>query len=393
MRPRLNNTEHSVESSLLSWVSPLQDRPSGGGTYAVNYQASRALEFHYCIDRKPPIPIQARRVDAWISRIRRRLLKLPGSFPVFSDVRLRRNGMAVSRCLSERSPFVFFKGTTNWSLWKPDRAFACYTDVSFPTFFQNTFDSSDFCRDDIFRICGAERGFLDRADAVFFESHWGLEETRRIHGLEGRNFVYAGRGGNLPIPEADEWDGRSLRLVTMAKHFRQKGGDYVLDAFRRLKSDFPLLSWSILGGEPDFDWKQEPGATYEGFLNPDRPSDLGRMQEILRDAFLLLHPTREDTNPLVITEAAYFGCPSVSVRKFAIPELIRDGETGLLIDAPVATESLIDAIQTLLEEREYYLEMRRQARAFALANFTWDQVGERMAARIHEILERRLSQS
>ena len=377
-------SEHSNE---IAWISNLPLRSFGGGTYAVNYHCSRSLSDCFRIDYRDPIEIRADPVVAWTSRIRRRLLQQPGRFPVFAKRRLEANAKRIGKSLRPEHSPAFFKGITPWSAWQPDRPFFCYTDIAFHTFFHNTFDPSDFIEDDIQRILDAERSFLETADAVFFESQWGLEETCRAYNLTGENFIYAGRGGNLPIPEADVWDGKSLALVTMAKHFRQKGGDLVLEAYRSLKRDYPGLTWHILGGEPDFDWRATEGVLYEGFLNPDHPQDLERMQAILGNTFLLLHPTREDTNPLVITEAACFGCPAISVRKFAIPELIQDGETGILVEAPATPEALSRAVRELLDNPERYREMRHRARDFAITHFTWDQVAERMASRIREILD------
>jgi glycosyltransferase involved in cell wall biosynthesis len=83
-----------------------------------------------------------------------------------------------------------------------------------------------------------------------------------------------------------------------------------------------------------------------------------------------------------VTEAAYFGCPSISVNRFALPELVLDGKTGLLLEPPVTAENLATAIESLLKDRERYLEMRRQAREYAMEHFQWDRIGDVMAATI-----------
>jgi glycosyltransferase involved in cell wall biosynthesis len=179
------------------------------------------------------------------------------------------------------------------------------------------------------------------------------------------------------------WDGKSLELVTVAMNFKQKGGDVVYDAYRTLKRDFPSLSWRIIGGSPPPDIRSQPGILFEGELDPEKPNEKKRFEEILANAFLLVHPTREDTSPLVITEAAYFGCPAISVNRFAISELVADGMTGMLIDSPDPNQ-IVTAVGHLLQNRAKYLEMRRSARAYALTNFTWAGVGDRISERIRE---------
>jgi glycosyltransferase involved in cell wall biosynthesis len=374
-------------NTRIAWISNLPLTPAGGGTLAVNFQAHEALGRLFTIVDTAPIPIRADRFPALVSKVRRRILHLPGSFPVFSRSRLEANAREIEDRLTSGTDLVFFKGVTPWIAWKPDRPYVTYTDIAFATFFENTFEQRDFHRADIERILDAERTFLEGAAAVFFESQWGLEKTKAAYDLSGSNFICAGRGGNLPVPDHDRWDGRSRRIVTMAKHFRQKGGDLVLEAYRTLKPEFPELSWSILGGEPDFDWKGVEGVTWEGFLNPADPAGLARMLSLLGNAWLLLHPTREDTNPLVITEAAAFGCPCVSVRKFAIPELVKDGETGILLKVPFSAETLAEKIRGLLRDPEGYRKMRRCAREFATGHFGWEKVAATIAASLPDTLD------
>ena len=59
-------------------------------------------------------------------------------------------------------------------------------------------------------------------------------------------------------------------------------------------------------------------------------------------------PTMNDTFPLTILEAMQHGLPVIASRKGAIPEMIEDGKTGLLIDPGNAlqlTEKLSELIQ------------------------------------------------
>jgi glycosyltransferase involved in cell wall biosynthesis len=172
----------------------------------------------------------------------------------------------------------------------------------------------------------------------------------------------------------------------MAMDFEQKGGDIVLDAYKTLKPRFPSLSWRIIGGQPCSGFDSLDGVTYEGELNVEVDADLKRLRQILSEAFLLVHPTREDTSPLVVTEAAYFGCPSLSVRAFALPELVDDGVTGLLVDFPARPADIVNGITTLMDDPARYQEMRTRARSESLARHSWPAIGEMISAKILESL-------
>jgi len=205
--------------------------------------------------------------------------------------------------------------------------------------------------------------------------------------LQGDHYVVINNGGGLEPPSEDIWDGNYLRLLTIAKDFRQKGGDLVFEAFKQLKRSFPELKWSIIGGPPDPQTLNCAGVTYEGFLRPESDTELTRFRALLADAFLLIHPTREDVNPLVLIEAAYFGCPSISVDDFAIPELVINGETGVLLQRPLSIPDLVSSVAQLVVNRDSYLKLRQNARSRSLSKFTWDEAGGQM----HTEIRRRLS--
>jgi glycosyltransferase involved in cell wall biosynthesis len=175
-------------------------------------------------------------------------------------------------------------------------------------------------------------------------------------------------------------------LVSIAMKFRQKGGDVVLEAYRALKPRFPDLTWHIVGGPPEGDWETLGGITHEGVLDPEDPVQLARLRSLLADAFLLVHPTREDTSPLVLTEAAYFGCPAVSVNRFAIPELVADGETGCLVEFPPAAGPVAAAIAGMLEDLPRYRRLRAEARRQAVERYAWERIGDTMADEIRRHL-------
>ncbi len=363
----------------LSFISDLALQSHGGGSYVVGYRSHEQLEAGFGNVPYRHIPPDPPWVGGMVSKLRRRILGWPGSFAFFAESALRSNARRVEQALAaSAADAVFFRSGAPWSAWRADRPYFVYLDGVFHTFFHNTFRECDFIGSDLRRIWDAEAGFLEGAEAVMFESRWGMERAVEAYGLSARNLHAVGRGGVIDPPERDAWDGESLTLVSMAMKFRQKGGDLIAEAYRRLKERHPRLGWHILGGPPDPGVLAMDGVVYEGMLRPDLPSDLARIRGILAGAFLLMHPTREDINPLVLTEAAYFGCPAISVRRFAIPELVADGESGLLIGHPPSADDLVCALERLLGDRDLYLRMRREARERALREHHWDQVGARI---------------
>jgi glycosyltransferase involved in cell wall biosynthesis len=379
--PLAQNGGKSREMKGVTYISDLELRASGGGSYAVNFHAFGELGKYFPVTYGGPLLPRPPWMDSAISKLRRKVFRRPSGFHYFSPATLDRNAAAVKRAIAPDSEAVFFRSATRWSRWKPNLPYFVYLDAVFHTFFHNTFNPDDFVKSDLERIWQEEAAFLEGASEVFFESHWGMEKAIEAYGLRGSHYHAVGRGGVIDPPAQDRWDGQS-RLLSVAMNFRQKGGDTILEAYKRLKVTYPELSWHVVGAEPEGEWHKVPGIIHEGVLRPDDPHERDRLENIFAQSFLLVHPTREDTNPLVLSEAAYFGCPAVTVNKFAIPELVSHGETGLLLDFPASADAIEDAISGLLEDRERYVRMRRRSREHALTTSSWGAIGAFMAQRM-----------
>jgi glycosyltransferase involved in cell wall biosynthesis len=68
---------------------------------------------------------------------------------------------------------------------------------------------------------------------------------------------------------------------------------------------------------------------------------------------------------LLIIEAGYLGCPVISSRRFAIPELVDHERTGLLLDDSFQTSTVTGAMCWMLEHADEYQQMREAAWAKA----------------------------
>lgn len=368
----------------LLYVTDIERTPAGGGAYAVNYRIQEELEKRVSLDSPPPVVPRVSTVSKWWSRFLRYGLHRPSAFFYFSEVTLASNAARVAQLIRPETDAILFRSATRWSSCRPDRPYFVYLDVVFRTFFDNTFQAGDFIESDIDRICRREAEFLEGAKAVFFESRWGMEKAIESYGLKGNHYFAPGRAGNVFPPSGPTKFEGQRRLLSIATHFHRKGGDLVFEAFRELRESYPDLCWHIIGADPGTSISNFPGIVWEGKLDIDQPADKERLESLLSSAFLLLHPTREDTNPLVITEAACFSCPSVSVNRFAIPELIVDGETGILITYPPNSNALAQAVKALIEDPERYQQMRAAAYDHAIENFSWPRIAASMVDTILE---------
>jgi glycosyltransferase involved in cell wall biosynthesis len=89
---------------------------------------------------------------------------------------------------------------------------------------------------------------------------------------------------------------------------------------------------------------------------------------------------------LSLVEAMASGTPVVASRVGGLPEVVRDGETGFLVQ-PGNVDELRDRIATLLENRKLADRMGRAAREAVLDRFTWDACARRCLESYREVVK------
>jgi glycosyltransferase involved in cell wall biosynthesis len=188
-----------------------------------------------------------------------------------------------------------------------------------------------------------------QAIARFLDQH-GLSRNRIHvipHGIEP-----PGRTRN-----ADTHDGSVLRLATAANLEYWKGLDVLLAACARVQMPVRLDVYGE-GSLREELVREAAGlgvdAAFHGFV-PD-------VRDRLAEADVFVLPSRGDNAPMSILEAMACGLPVVSTRVGGIPELVTDGETGLLV-APDDAAGLAAAIEALASNAD--LRARLGARGAA----------------------------
>lgn len=200
----------------------------------------------------------------------------------------------------------------------------------------------------------AGRTFL-RCPLVFVESR----QLLRAFG-EPANFRWLPNTRDVPPPDEDADEPRGAaggKLAFIGQLRMAKGLGEALAACRSLPADWRLHVY----GPPmrDTDWTlfaEHPRAVYGGVLDP------AAVPAVLRECDALLLPTyyRGENYPGVVVEALQCGTPVIATRWRGIPELIEDGESGLLVE-PRSVDELEAAIQRLIADPD----LRRRLRAGA----------------------------
>jgi glycosyltransferase involved in cell wall biosynthesis len=104
-----------------------------------------------------------------------------------------------------------------------------------------------------------------------------------------------------------------------------------------------------------------------------------------QQADLFVLPSRRESFGLVLAEAMACGLPVVATTAGAIPEVVQDGLTGVLVP-PDNPEAMAGAIVSLLSDRPRMQAMGRAGVERVRERFTWDKVAQRVIEGYHRML-------
>lgn len=200
-----------------------------------------------------------------------------------------------------------------------------------------------------------------RAAAIVATSRWAEREvaaiypgiTAPVHVLS--NPVTLGLFDPVWMDERRARAGARPQCLFMGGDLPRKGGLDLLDAWVKggfgSRADLTLVTdWAIPGPLPPA-VRQRRGVRGQ---SPEWTSSW-------RDADLFVMPTRNEAFGLVYQEAAAAGMPAIGTRLNAIPEIIEDGVTGLLV-TPGSTAELVAALTQLIDSPELRDRFGRAAR-------------------------------
>ncbi len=154
----------------------------------------------------------------------------------------------------------------------------------------------------------------------------------------------------------------------------EKGAGELVDAFAILRSDLDNARLVIVGDGPDrqrLERKCESlgisdSVTFTGKLSRDQADS------VLRQVWVQAVPSIcQESFGLVAAEAQMRGTAVVATRRGALPEVVVDGETGLLVDASSPIE-LAKALSRILRDKDLAERLGQSGRTRAMARFRLD---------------------
>lgn len=235
-----------------------------------------------------------------------------------------------------------------------------------------------------------ERAGLQHVDAIISPSRDVLDRTRSEWGLPDVPTTVIGNAVALPSIDRPAAQSAEARLLFIGRFDRIKGADVLLDAFARVAAVHPAARLTFVG--PDIGILQSDGSRLhlaEGLArlpaaNRDRIEVLGHLSrdqitELRRHYPITLLASRYETFGVALIEALAAGSAVVSTRAGGCKEILRDGETGLLVP-PEDPAAMAGACLRLLADPALTLRLGQAARAEVEARFTPAVIAREVAA-------------
>ncbi len=224
----------------------------------------------------------------------------------------------------------------------------------------------------------AIRHALMQSDAVTTVSEWLRDETRRLLEFEKpieviHNF-YTPREPERAIADVRKelkLKPRDVLLLHASNLRPVKRIDLLLEAVARIKpaSGFKLVI--LAGGDfsPFREQLRRLGLEEKVVVRPN----VTLIEDYLRAADIGLFTSDTESFCLSLLEAMWFGCPSVTTEVGGIPEVVRGGESAVLVP-PGDADALARAVETLIGDTTTRAAMGKAAQHRAREKFSADAI-------------------
>ncbi|ABK53594.1 glycogen synthase (ADP-glucose) [Acidothermus cellulolyticus 11B] len=252
----------------------------------------------------------------------------------------------------------------------------------------------------------AEKTALEAADAIIAVSQGMAQDVARCYPAVQPNRIHVVHNGIDPEeyrPTPD--DGLLARygidptrpiVLFVGRITRQKGLPYLLRAAQDVRPAAQLVLLASAADTPEIAAEVEAGIARlqearSGVVWIRRMVPKSELIRLLTAASVFVCPSIYEPMGIVNLEAMACETAVVATRTGGIPEVVVDGETGVLVpidpdptdpygaprDAGAFASALAAAINTLLDNPEQAVELGRNGRRRAIEKFSWTAIANR----------------
>lgn len=231
-----------------------------------------------------------------------------------------------------------------------------------------------------------ERKAVDRSDALQVLMPHDIDLFQRVLSKVSIKWI-----PNI-VPQFEINNGEKEKVIINVARLAksQKRQHLLINSFAKIAKKFPEWRVEIWGNEDgavDGQYTRELKTLINSCHLNERIKLCGRTDDVLaahRRASIFAFPSAYEGFPLAMTEAMSAGLPVVAYRSCpAVNELVRDGETGLLVDDGV--DALAEGLKKLMEDQELRERMGRAAHE-SMKEFAPEKIWNQWEALMQDVI-------
>lgn len=242
-----------------------------------------------------------------------------------------------------------------------------------------------------------EQRVLLESDSILANSQAIVDEIEQAHGIkldrQKLNIVPHGLDdwSNLKADPPSPVAPGTLRICYVGRLEPRKGADVFLKIVPSLVEKYNNIHIDIVGNDAielvnGTTFRSRFESEFPGYANHSQVIFHGVVSEeklrgFYQSADIIVAPSRMESFGLVHLEGLIYGKPVIGCNIGGMKEVIEDGITGLLAE-PGDPESLLDCIESLINDEQLRTELGENARSSFLEKFTARQMAKRLIENI-----------
>lgn len=219
---------------------------------------------------------------------------------------------------------------------------------------------------------------LRMPEYIFFQNREKLNEFKNLYFLNPEKLIYIPNGIDPELYKKDqkkitEWKKKlkikkgEIILLFIGRLAKGKGIYETLESFQNLRKKYKNLRLLVIGNNSDF--RQIDGVDFLG----DLKFNLQDVLAVTYNSNIYVLPTYSESFPNSILESMACGIPVISTNISGVRELIKDNETGILVQ-PKNAKSLELAIEKLINDESLRTNLAEKGKDYIYSNFLWSKI-------------------
>lgn len=220
---------------------------------------------------------------------------------------------------------------------------------------------------------------LSFADAIITTSEYSKQEIVSL-GINS-DLVYVINPGldreKYAISKYVNREDKQRKILCVANYTPRKGLSYLIEAFSQIEShNFTL---HLVGNSKNSNYLKQlqqkvQALNLHKIVYFHQDSNQAEIKYLYANSDIFILPSQKETFGIVFLEAMHYSLPIITTNVSAMPELVTDGDNGLLVNV-ADTESLAQAMSKLINNADLRINMGNNGNKKLKKSYYWQQTG------------------